>query len=88
MSDEKPFGAIAIAVGADPEKRIVIIGFTTKVDRIEFSPEQAQEFAKTLIGRSLIASGVVPPNLEAAIKAPRQTILRKGEIRDGDGCGS
>ena len=54
------FGPIAIACGADPARKVVILSFSTKVDRVEFTAEQARDFAKTVVGRSFIADGTMP----------------------------
>lgn len=60
MSDKGP-GNSAIVIGADPEKRVVILAFHMKTDRAEFSPEQARDIASMLVSRAAIADGSVPP---------------------------
>lgn len=62
MADTK-MSQIAITVGAEPATKTVILVFSTKVDRVEFTPMQARMFAQTLVDRSFIADGTVkvPP---------------------------
>lgn len=59
-------GPIAIAVGADPAKRIVIFQFSGKIDRVEWSPEQARHMAEVLISRADLADGTVTQPPETA----------------------
>jgi hypothetical protein len=59
---------MAIALGADPVKKVVILSFSGKVDRMEFTPDQALEFAKQIVSRSIIARG----GLEPAATPPQQ----------------
>ncbi len=59
---DKDMGGITIVGGADPEKRLVILAFSSQVNRIELTPEGARDVAKMLVGRSLIADGTMPPD--------------------------
>lgn len=61
MAEEKNAnGPIAIVVGADPSKRLVLIGFNTALNRIELTPEGARDLAHHMIARADIADGTVP----------------------------
>lgn len=53
---------IAITIGADPKTKVVIIGFSSAVNRIELPPEAALDFARQIMTRVAIASGKAPPS--------------------------
>lgn len=51
---------IAMVIGADPKKRIVIFQFSGPIDRVEYTPAQARGVAESLISRAAIAEGSAP----------------------------
>lgn len=74
-------GGIAIVGGADPEKKLVILAFSTQVNRIELTPEGARDVAKMLVSRSFIADGTMPPEAKPNVivsDAPKQVMRACG----------
>lgn len=55
-------------IGADPVRKTVILQFACKVERVEFTPDQALAFAKTIVSRALIARGDLPVTYKEGVE--------------------